>query len=362
MNVYIRADASVEIGTGHVMRCLTLAEKLREYNAQVEFICREHKGNLIEWIRNHKGFSVHALPVNKNAQDVESVKKHYGLLETTCRNDAEQTAAIFKQSDKEIDWLVLDHYALDIRWENSITPFVKKLMVIDDLANRKHNCDLLLDQNLNFEENRYKELVPEDCVFLLGPKYALLRKEFLIARNKLRKRNAKIQRIIVSFGGSDPTNETEKALEAIRLLKRSDIKTDVVIGLANPKRTNLENVLETVQNTKLFVQVDNIAELFSNADLAIGAGGSTTWERCCLGLPCIIISTAENQLAIAKNACNSGLGVNLGYYKNCDSYQILQRLDNLINNPLEMQKMSAKSMVKVDGNGVERVINQMIAY
>ena len=233
MKSIIRTDASVQIGTGHhVMRYLTLADELREHGAGAIFVCREFDGNLCGYIEE-KGYIVHRLPVpNKQKHNIEGNLKHAAWLGTDWHTDARQVEEIIKDLDTALDWLVVDHYALDERWEGYLRPNVKKIMVIDDLADRVHDCDLLLDQNFYENlESRYDGLVPAWCKKLLGPKYALLRPEFREARRNLRKRDGHVKRIMIFFGGSDPTNETTKVLEAIRMLNRPDIATDVMVGL-----------------------------------------------------------------------------------------------------------------------------------
>jgi len=224
MKIFVRADASVQIGTGHVMRCLTLADELRGRDAEIVFVCREFAGNLCGYIEE-KGYVVHRLPVSDAPdQGVGADLKHAAWLGADWQTDGGQVEEIIKRLAAPLDWLIVDHYALDERWEEYLRPYVKKIMVIDDLADRAHDCDLLLDQNFYENlESRYDGLVSAWCKKLLGPKYALLRPEFREARKNLRKRDGHVKRIMIFFGGSDPANETTKALEAIRMLKRPDI-------------------------------------------------------------------------------------------------------------------------------------------
>jgi len=204
LKILIRTDSSVQIGTGHVMRCLTLADELRERGAEIVFVCRDFAGNLCGY--------------------TEGNLKHAAWLGADWQTDARQVEEIIKDFNTHPDWLVVDHYALDERWERYLRSYVKKIMVIDDLADRPHDCDLLLDQNFYENlESRYDGLAPSGCKKLLGPKYALLRPEFREERKNLRKRDGYVKRIMIFFGGSDPTNETTKALEAVRMLNRPDI-------------------------------------------------------------------------------------------------------------------------------------------
>lgn len=362
MNVIIRADASVEIGTGHVMRCLTLADALREKGVQVSFICRELPGNLCSFIEN-KGYQVYRLPYKKESERRYTNKeplhtRHAHWLGVSLKNDAEQTKIILKKQPQKIDWLIVDHYALEKDWEIQMRPFVNKIMVIDDLADRPHDCDLLLDQNLYDDmENRYNGLVPNKCQLFLGPRYALLRPEFKEARKYLRERDGKVRRILIFFGGSDLTNETTKALDAIRMLQRPDISVDVVVGNSNPHKQQVRKLCNVSSNISFFCQVDNIAQLMNKADLAIGAGGTATWERCCLGIPSIIISVAYNQEGVAKAIDQEKMGIYLGRSKEVSSWKIVKKIQMLLNSPEITSNISKIAKYKVDGFGVVRMIN-----
>ena len=204
---------------------------------------------------------------------------------------------IITKNNNKPAWLLVDHYDLDIHWESIIRKHVEKIIVVDDLANRKHDCDLLLDQNLYDQiDSRYTSLVPKNCKKLLGPKYALLRPEFYELRKTLTKPRKSLRNILISFGGSDPSNETTKALQAIKILNMKDLNVDVVIWNINPHKEKIKQICTTMPNTKFYSNVDNIGELMSKADLAIGAGGTTTWERCFLGIPCLVYSTHRNQM------------------------------------------------------------------
>lgn len=355
----IRADASVQIGSGHVMRCLTLADELRGRGAEIVFVCREFDGNLCGYIEE-KGYIVHRLPVSdapeQGDQNIETGLKHAAWLGAGLQTDARQVKEIIKDLDTPPDWLVVDHYALDERWERYLRPYVKKIMVIDDLADRAHDCDLLLDQNFYENlESRYKGLVPLDCKKLLGPKYALLRPEFREARKNLRKRDGHVKRIMIFFGGSDPTNETVKALEAIRMLNRPDIAVDVVVGSANPHKYKINELCAAMANVAYHCQVENMAKLMADADLFIGGGGSTTWEKCCLGLPSLIISTAINQNAIAVGCDQAGIGIHINKSKNISPHQIQIEIEKMFLNQTALLTMGKKSANMVDGKGANYV-------
>jgi UDP-2,4-diacetamido-2,4,6-trideoxy-beta-L-altropyranose hydrolase len=352
-NLIIRADASVQIGTGHVMRCLTLADELRGNGVDVVFVCREFDGNFCSYIEE-KGYSVHRLPVSDTpTQNINSNLKHAAWLGVDWQTDAGQGKEFIKSLGTIPDWLVVDHYALEERWEGYLRPYVKKIMVIDDIADRPHDCDLLLDQNFYENlESRYYGLVPSGCKKLLGPQYALLRPEFREARKKLRKRNGHVKRIMIFFGGSDPTNETTKALEAICMLNRSDVALDVVVGAANVCRANIQALCAKMQNVQFHLQTQTMAQLMVRADLFIGAGGATTWECCFVGLPAIIWAVAENQKETALALAKHNIIKFLGWYEHVDINIVVQAVQSALEQTSVLAAMSA-SAIRVMSNKCE---------
>lgn len=325
MIAVFRVDASTQIGSGHVMRCLTLAQKLKkEKQAKVYFVMRLLEGNLIKLVMDN-GFIVLSLPEASVNNDLQGYAK---WLTVTQKQDAKDTIDVIKEL-QNIDLLVVDSYAIDYIWENELRPYVKQIMVIDDLANRKHNCDILLDQNfyLNKEE-RYKGLVPENCKLYLGPKFALLREEFYKVKENLRERDGNIKNILVFFGGSDLTNETEKAIKAIKLLNKPDITVNVVVGKGNKNKEKIKKLCEQNPQFKFYCQVDNMAELMNKADLAIGAGGTAIWELLYLEVPNIVIATAENQIEVCENLRTIGRITYIGKYYECDVWCMLNAINN----------------------------------
>jgi UDP-2,4-diacetamido-2,4,6-trideoxy-beta-L-altropyranose hydrolase len=335
------------------MRCLTLAEELAARGAEVAFICRDLPGNLCEIISG-KGLQVFRLPAPQTEGHAEEPAAPSQWLGISWARDREETLAILHQYRP--DWLVVDHYALDAEWESAMRHEVDRIMVIDDLADRLHECDLLLDQNLyDGLERRYDGLVPNHCVKLLGPRYALLRPEFAAARKALRHRDGRVRRILIFFGGSDLSNETAKALEAIRLLNRSDIAVDVVVGASNPKGDLIRRICQGRPNSYFHLQVENMADLMSAADLAVGASGTATWERYCLCLPALIIAVAYNQVEIGKAIGKYSCGIYLGESEEVDPPAIRKVLDQLISRPEDIIRMGKNATRLVDGSGTRRV-------
>ena len=304
----IRADASEQIGSGHLMRCLTLADRMRREGTDVHFICRDLVGNLNHLVCE-QGFPLHVLP--RHADD-PSLSGYAAWLTVAQETDARETGEVLS-TFAPIMRLVVDSYALDEAWERIVHPLVGELFVIDDLANRKHDCDILLDQNFyRAMQYRYDGLVPPSCKLLLGPAHALLREEFYAAKKKLRRRDGHLRRILVFYGGSDVTHETEKAVRALLHLSLSAVDVDVIIGGSNAHRMQIEKLCAPYDFLHTYCAVSNMADFMANADLCLGAGGTTTWERCFLGLPAIVTAIAENQLAVCRDCADAGLIYYLG--------------------------------------------------
>ena len=360
MKAVFRVDASLQIGSGHVMRCLTLAESLRAHGAQCHFISREHPGHLLELIRK-RGFAVNALPAKlspppTNTQVVSEHPKepvHAPWLGCDWQTDAEETRAIVETLHP--DWLVVDHYALDQRWETALRISVERIMVTDDLADRVHDCDLLLDQNLVAQmSTRYADKVPTACGLLLGPQYALLQPIYAELHNRTPPREGQIQRIFIFFGGADSDNLTGRSLAAFLSLNRPDIEVDVVIADNCPHAEAIRQQVAGHCNIHLYSGLPTLAPLMVKADLAIGAGGATSWERLCLGLPTLVVTLAENQHPIADGLNQRGLIRLLGNQDVVEQSTIAQELGKLLQQVLD-EDWSLRCMATVDGKGIDRV-------
>lgn len=356
MKVAIRLDASVEIGAGHLMRCLTLADGLRESGATIIFITRDLAE---DWSASivRKGYFIGRLP-NRRISDVD-VKK-IGA-EVDWQADALDTLECLAAFGVP-DWLIVDHYALDVKWEKVLRPEVGQIMAIDDLADREHDCDLLLDSNfLEGYDQRYVELVPQKCVCLLGPRYALLRPEF---RNEFHSRSAderRAFRIVISFGGSDPSGETLKVLAAITGNQLQNTSIDVVVGFWNKHRIEIERMCNEVPGANYLFNVGNMAHLMAGADLYVGAGGTTTWERCSLNLPGIVIATAENQVAGSVAMARQGVQIYLGRATEVSGQGVVDAIRFVQHNPWLREALGSGGAKMVDGLGAERVVRRLLS-
>ncbi len=308
MKVFFRVDASTLMGTGHFMRCLTLADTLKKPGVRIRFVSRylpEHLRAMLA-ARGHE-FALLDSVQNDLAFDELAHAPWLGVSQVQDATDSIQAL-----SDELWDWLIVDHYALDLRWESMLRQTAKNILVIDDIADRQHDCDLLLDQNLYADmDARYIGKVPVHCQLLLGPRYALLRDEFRQMHEQVKPRSGPVKRILVFFGGVDADNYTGRAIEALSEIDIPGLYVDVVIGAQHPYREQIK-VACAQHGFICHVETNNMAELMAAADLAIGAGGSATLERCTMGLPSIILVLAENQSKAAKDLDAAGVLINLG--------------------------------------------------
>jgi UDP-2,4-diacetamido-2,4,6-trideoxy-beta-L-altropyranose hydrolase len=356
-SVAFRVDASRNIGLGHAMRCLALADRLRELGWQTRFVSR-HMPETFRSILRESQHEFSPLPAGKEvAKEMGEDMLYSSWLGTSQEVDAQETVSSL--SDRAWDWVVADHYALGAPWESAVRRCSARILVVDDMADRRHDCDALLDQNLFADvESRYDGRVPRDCRLLLGPRYALLRKEFPEVRKSVARRDGQVRRILILMGGVDADNQTEKAVAAVALAKRSDLDVDVVVGAEHPQIERVKNSCE-VHGFRFHVQARNVAALMASADLAIGGGGSTSWERCCMGLPAICVTLADNQAPIAHELARVGAIINLGAASEVSESELSHVLSVLMANPDRLVALSATSLGLVDGKGVHRACELM---
>lgn len=361
-NIVFRVDASLNIGTGHLMRCLTLADSFREQGAVCRFISRMHDGNLIELTRR-RGYETFALPVCEGfVTSTDAVQPaHTGWLGADWSTDAEHTRSVL--GAVSTDWLVVDHYALDDRWERAVADTCARIMVIDDLADRKHDCAVLLDQNLGRCPSDYAGLVPSGCKVLVGVKYALLRGEFASMRiaSLTRRQRSKLGTILVTMGGVDKDNATTMVLDA---LKDAPLPPDCrIVVLMGPRAPWLEAVRAKAaampRKTEVLVNATNVAELMAESDLSIGAAGSTSWERCAVGLPTFMLTLAMNQkeAAAALREAGAAEAFELGADFKSDFIAAISRLSH---DPQHLLHMSESSARVCDGLGTSRVRSALL--
>lgn len=366
-SILIRVDASLSIGSGHVMRCRTLARELRRRWALVTFLCRRQRGDLISLLEQE--FPVLALPEllfpSRQPPQAEPLQNRelYGTwLGCSQEQDAADCLQALRQAGiLSASWLVVDHYGLDASWETQLLAGLDgeaapRLLVIDDLADRPHQADLLLDQNFLGAETelRYAGLVPERCRQLLGPHYALLGLEYAQLHPLLPPRK-ELRRALVFFGGVDSANLTGRALEALLAPELAHLAVDVVLGLQSPHRQAVMELVTRRPCTTLHDPLPSLAGLIARGDLALGAAGATTWERASLGLPSLLVVEDDNQLTVAETAEASGSALRLD--RSLDREAIVQVLTRRL--PSELEPMSRACLKLCDAQGARRMIQAM---
>ena len=323
------------------MRCLTLAAEFARRGARAEFVCRELPGHLMGRIER-EGYPVRRLDgPARDAADAMGPGVPW-------QQDADETRAVLERVQPA--WLIVDHYGIDARWESAQRSAVERLLVIDDLADRRHDCDILLDQNYfgAATDERYRDLLPPGTQALLGPRYALLRNEYLAARAALAPRTGGARRVLVYFGASDATDESRKALQALWAPEFAHLTVDIVLGTNHPAAAALEALAATRPHTTVHGELASLAPLMLRADLAIGAGGITTWERLCLELPSVVVTVAANQEPPTAALAEAGLVTWAGRAPSVSETQLRAAISAALRTPRPTQPL-------VDGYGAARV-------
>jgi len=364
VRILFRTDANAQIGTGHLMRCLALADGLRAEGAECTFLCRSNGlGALAERIVAG-GHTLAVLPESELTDFNEGQERttQHKCLVGGWRNDVDSCLKVL-EGYPVADWLVVDHYAIDSDWEIAMQFAAKRIMVIDDLADRSHQCDVLLDQNVLSEmDSRYREFVPEKCEFLLGPKFALLRTDFSLPLSHSLDIGHGFPdlRLFIMFGGSDPQNLTLRAVMAlVRIGWEGTV--DVVVGSLYQNAKEISDLLESLPNAHLHVQANNIADLIRSAGLAIGSPGVASWERCACALPTIALSAAENQLRLGETLGLLGAHWYLGLADEVSDAQLDAALLAWGNNSIARKCMRDIAKKVCDGKGVHRVVQRLVS-
>lgn len=346
MRVLFRVDASVVIGIGHVMRCLTLAKALQARGAQVVFVCRELDGHQIDCIQ--RDFTVLRLPAAYQGETSALTP------ESSVSEEADFTAVLAMVGTLHFDWCVLDHYGLGLGWQQQVMQVCSRLLVIDDLPSRHKDCDLLLDQNLLSEPSG--AYPGRSTRRLFGPSYSLLRDEFLSYRALPRPQQEGLPKLLVFFGGGASALELLRVLPVLLPLP---VRLDIVISSATPERATLERMLEGQQHASLHVDTEQMAKLLHAADLYVGAGGTVTWERACLGLPGVVAALSFNQQAISSACAEWGMQDYLGLSSTVQPIDWQLTVSQLLAQPERLERMRQRALALVDGRGVGRVVEAM---
>lgn len=354
MKFLFRVDASHSIGTGHVARCLTLANHLRASGASCSFVCLELQGNLIPVLKS-LGYSVHALPPYPTSSGSDA-------FQIDVAADSSRVTAVLE--GYRPDWLIVDHYGIEARWESTVRELGSKLLVIDDLANRPHVADMLVDQNFGRTASDYLTLVPQGSRVLAGPEYAILRPEFARERpaSLARRSTPSMERLLITMGGSDPTGVTMDVMKVLQGVRDLPIHQVTVVMGSGATATAAVSALATAMPfpTTVLSGVGNMAEVMRESDVAIGAGGSTALERCCLGLPTIQIAIADNQEPASRLLHDAGAVRYVGR-SDSDNWKsdLVDALRCFADDPHQLEGMSRRASMITDGSGTSKVCDAL---
>jgi UDP-2,4-diacetamido-2,4,6-trideoxy-beta-L-altropyranose hydrolase len=347
LNLVVRADANSIIGTGHLMRCIALAQAWQERGGHVTFLSHCQSEALQRRVIK-EGFEF--VFVERPHPDPADLKQVLDRLQNF-------------RNGSGMPWLVLDGYHFDSDYQRSIREAGSRLVVIDDYNHlSNYHADILLNQNIG------AELIPYICdlktLKLFGPKYALLRTEFLSWKNKIQKQSEDPRRVIVTLGGADHDNITLKVLRALLQTRLNGFGIDVIVGPANPNIKELEFEIQCARkasvpltNSIQLLYSINMPEIMAMADVAISAGGSTCWELCFFGKPFLVLITAENQRGIARGLDKVGSAICLGWHQDVTINQIQTNLESLLNDTQGRRELSIKGRKIVDGQGRNRVLD-----
>jgi UDP-2,4-diacetamido-2,4,6-trideoxy-beta-L-altropyranose hydrolase len=359
LRIVFRIDANQQIGTGHFMRCLTLADAMRRSDADICFVSRALPLHLQQMLSEH-GIQHIALPENELTQETDELP-HAAWLTTSQAKDAEQTMAALGAGTW--DWMVVDHYALDHRFEKPLRAVVQHVMVIDDLADRVHDCDVLLDQNLGRAEKDYDRLLAPTTLKFIGPRYALIRPDFARLRQQSlnRRLQPQFKKLLITLGGVDKNNVSCKVLQALCNYEKlpKDLQIVVVMGANAPYLDIVQAQARSMPwPTKVLVNIKHMAQIMIDTDLCIGAAGSTSWERCCLGLPTIQLTLAENQLNAANALIDMEAVIGIKSIYNFE-HQLKMQIENI--NATQLLNLSSKSALITNGLGSSIICNYLTA-
>jgi len=331
MKALFVTNGSASIGGGHVMRCLTLAETLRQSGDEVVFAVNREASTAAPALAR-SGF-----PIETMAHPLQA---------------GEATAAL-----GGFDVIICDSYDIDAEIEAGLRAQARAIVVIDDLADRPHDCDLLIDSTYGRAAGDYAALVPARATVLTGAAHALLRAEFAAARKislARRARADKATNLLVSLGLTDVRAITARVVAQLIRLERLD-SIAVVIGPHAESRAALERLARSDPRLRLHVDPPDMARLMAEADVAVGAAGATSWERCCLGLPSLLIVLADNQRLVAKNLVDAGAALDAVDDSDDDAMRLASRLRPAMEDRARLAAISRTCAQIVDGAGARRV-------
>ena len=354
MLIIFRVDSSKEIGSGHLYRCLNLANSLTVSGFNCFFLINK-KNNEISKLIKSNGHSLKFLSIKDEIVKSKKIDDHKRWLKHTWQDDAKATIDILKKNFTCL--VVVDHYSLDYKWERQIKRHTRKIMVIDDLDNRKHECDILLDHNYRSNNYAYKKnIINNSCKKLLGLDYLIINKEY--RNNKKRFTRGYIKNILIFFGGSDSENLTKLIVEKLIKLDSRKYNVSIIIGINNNKIKSIEKLTKNLNNFQCYKSQPNLASILKKNDLVIGALGMNLWERLCVGVPSVVISKGIDQKIFAKKLADKKCISLLGHFNEISENKLELKLKKILKTKIS-QSMTSNLQSMVDGFGTDRVANEI---
>ncbi len=327
-----RVDGSAALGGGHLRRCAVLADRLVRAGWRVAFAGLMNP-EIIEVPGAAHGFEIQVVD-----QSADGPRKLRNAWPDGC------------------DLLIVDHYQLDQAFESQCRGWAQRILVIDDLANRRHNCDTLVDQTPGRDAREYQNIVSAGCALFMGPEFALLDPRFAVARNGFRRDFGAVRRLLVTFGYADLFGLTALALEGI-LQSGIEAAVDIVFGFEPPDIARVRELASRLPpESQIHVNTRDMVSMIMRADVAVGAGGVSSLERCCLGLPSLLVTLAENQQGNTDALVRRGAVVALGCPGDIDPAVIARELRGLFADREKREAMGVAAALVTDGSGVERIV------
>lgn len=353
MKIAFRVDSGTHIGTGHLMRCLTLAKKFHKKSHEVIFVSRDHEGSISNKISSTFGCTI--LPLDNKKKVSYNDNNYQSWLGVSIDQEISDSNAFFKSFSSKFDYIVIDHYGLDSIYEKEMAKHCSKIVVIDDLMNRYHFADYIIDQNLSAEQNRYEKLNTKlSCKYLMGPQYALLKDDFKKFRPIAFVEKKSINNILVFFGGMDISGECKKVVDAF-LLNDYPFNIHIILGQGHSDYSHISSAAAINSKIKLYHFIDNMAEFMSKMDVAFGACGATSWERATLALPALTVVSADNQKLVSEALYINEMAIEVGSTTNTS----VATWSNVFDHKLDLNHLNIvakKSFDLVDAQGTERIL------
>ncbi|WP_165725363.1 UDP-2,4-diacetamido-2,4,6-trideoxy-beta-L-altropyranose hydrolase [Pseudoalteromonas sp. SA25] len=360
LNLFIRADASSIIGLGHLYRTLVFAKYALQYGTKVHYFCRDHDGYDYSWLLKHGV----ALTVRQSRKElvfdsVENSTDDKDWLGVSSIDDSDEFNMLLSQSVKDKTIVLVDHYGVDICWENSVREYCDQLITISDKASRKYGADIVVDPTFNRVPEEYLNYVNGNTQVLTGGNMCFIDNRFLELKSgalSRRKRKAKVSNILIMFGGADPLNLTDKLLEQL-ISSGMRHNLNIVIGSANKHKAQIKKKYSYLSFIKIHYNTTEMPKLTAEADLAIGAAGSACWERAVLGLPSIIVPFESNQLDIAHslNKVHAAEIVTLEHFSS-----LSERVALLCKSYKNRKILTENSSTICDGQGALRLYTRLV--